>query len=1131
MRLSNVLNQEKIDKYNQILSEIEEIDRLDYHLREKYLNLKRLLERVCKEITQSETLQFPSLFSRIVFISQKFELPEYLEWNLQNIRVKSSFLQKDENNVISEKDYEVARKLIEEFISFIYLDDNNISCSDFEYRNDQPKLQKLESKIRIQVTGIDRKNQIITGIADDLSSLLIQVKYNIKGVNDIFNSTIDKLWVGAQLNLINCKRDNNGYYIPDFFVLEPDYLIDTSAMAECFQNYGRSHLHYFLRRFEQPKNSHYILMGNLANFFLDELVYAENPEELNFNDIFLKSFQQKPFEYTSCSDIKKVEDFKAFMTKAKSQFENIRRVILSDFPRVGINADECILEPSFYCEKYGFQGRLDLLQMPENEEESYNIVELKSGGLPYPKEDSGKISINHEVQTTIYRLIIQSVFGINARRIYSSILYSAAENEGENLRLAAVYHTLEKEIVNIRNLIIATEHELYTGDNETVENLFSEIFDLSNYGRIPNFFKDRIDDFEKIINNLDSTEKKYFYRFFVFLSRELYIHKAGDNGIESANSTASLWNTDFQTRKESFDIISDLEIVSIDESGRDMKILFRRNDNLDFINFREGEICILYPHTLSTDTVLTNQIFKGTISEIKPDKTLLRFRYKQKNHKIFQKHSLWVVEHDRLDHAYNNMYKNLFDFIASPKRKRQLLLGIEKVQSDYEGQNIPFDESSIISKQHTVIQKAVAAKDYFLIVGPPGTGKTSVYAKKLIEHYYNHTEDNILILAYTNRAVDELCEAIHVAFGCEDAECEHYIRIGTELSCGEKYRSRLLQFLSEGVKSRQELNNILLNQRIFIGTLASIIGKPEIFDLKIFDICIIDEASQILEPQIIGLLSKVRKFIMIGDHKQLSTITLQDEEKSKVNDLQLNIIELYRCDESIFERLYRISRKNGWESVYETLIYQGRMHEELAAFPNRTFYQNILKPINRWQSEDLNWVVEEDTSPLKKMIAENRLAFISCYEKNFPLNDKINYAEADTVVQLCRAIYEMYSENSLLFDSQKTLGIITPYRNQIALIKHQLYKTNVSAFENIMVDTVERFQGSQRDIIIYSFCVNKPYQLEFLSNLNIDKTVDRKLNVALTRARKQLFLIGNEYLLRQNYFYRLLLDSCSHYHL
>lgn len=1101
---------------------IKQIDDSELPAREKYIQLKRLLEISCKEITASESLQFPSFFSRIVFIAQKFNLPKTLEWKLQHIRVQTTFLQQDEKRFVTDAQYAAARSAVLRL--WRYVAGMEDSEDDFQEMQSEHKMPEITEKIRVQLLEINREKEILICKSADFIDEEITVCYNVPSVNDQFNETIERLWIGAQLNLVDVRRNEREEYIPSVFILEPDYLIDASAIAECFQDYGRSHLHYFRRKFEQPANTHYILLGNLANFFLDELLYVDKPRELKFQDVFVKSFRHMPFEYASCKEIQSVADFKSFMARAYVQFNNIKRVVLEDMPNSGFELTDCILEPSFYCEKYGFQGRLDLLQVPTGTDDIYRILELKSGKPPYPREDVTKIAPNHEAQILVYRLMIQSVFGSDSRHVYAAILYSSAEKSGENIRLAASYKKLEKELLNIRNLIVATEHDLYTGGIETVAKTFNELFDRSNYDRIPSFFDERLSDFQAVLAKLSDIEKAYFYQYISFISRELYLQKMGDEGYDSSMSTSALWNTSFVDRVEALEVISYLEIEEVDNSGRDMTIRFRRNNIGACVNFREGEICILYPRDSEEESLMTNQILKGNVVEILDEYVILRFRHKQRNRRLFHQYRFWVVEHDRLDHSYNAMYRSLSAFLSADKDKRDLLLGMRRPESSFVDSEST--ELSIQEKQDKVIDKALSAEDYFLIVGPPGTGKTSIFVRRLIEELYKNPEQNILVMAYTNRAVDELCAAICAAFGENESACEKYIRIGTELSCSETYRHRLLQIISQEVQNRDELLKILGQQRIFVGTQASIVGKPEIFDLKHFDVAIIDEASQILEPQIIGLLPEFDKFIMIGDHKQLSTITLQSEIKSEINNPILHGIGLYDCRESLFERLYRACESNGWTSAYDTLTYHGRMHEEVADFVNHQFYGSQLRVATQRQQDILPYKLYDGGDELEQFVATRRKAFISCYEdKSILGSDKMSLVEAEYVVRLVHTILKLYNKNKLEFDSQKTLGIITPYRNQIALIRQKLQEAGIPDADKIMIDTVERYQGSQRDTIIVSCCFNKFYQLRFFANMNKEGTVDRKLNVALTRAREQLFVLGNDTIMRTNPVYRKFIEA------
>ena len=284
------------------------------------------------------------------------------------------------------------------------------------------------------------------------------------------------------------------------------------------------------------------------------------------------------------------------------------------------------------------------------------------------------------------------------------------------------------------------------------------------------------------------------------------------------------------------------------------------------------------------------------------------------------------------------------------------------------------------------------------------------------------------------------------------------------------------------------------------------------------DVAIVDEATQILEPQLLGILCAkgengkegVGKFILIGDHKQLPAVVLQNTEQSEVYDEALSAVGLKNLKDSLFERLYRTARQHtDAHRTYDMLCRQGRMHPEVALFANQAFYEGRLLPVGLpHQLEDSGNI--------------NRLSFYPSQPEPMGSSAKTNHSEAKIAARLAATVYKEHSE---AFDASRTLGIITPYRSQIALIKKEIEVLGISELNQILIDTVERFQGSERDVIIYSFCVNYPYQLKFLSNLTEEDgiLIDRKLNVALTRARKQMLLTGVPTLLERNPLYKSLL--------
>ena len=189
------------------------------------------------------------------------------------------------------------------------------------------------------------------------------------------------------------------------------------------------------------------------------------------------------------------------------------------------------------------------------------------------------------------------------------------------------------------------------------------------------------------------------------------------------------------------------------------------------------------------------------------------------------------------------------------------------------------------------------------------------------------------------------------------------------------------------------------------------------------------------------------------------------------------------------------------------LSVQGRMNAEIMAFPNECFYNGFLSAM---YPESLS-----EGIPSVRFIATNSGSF-------FQANQKTDRAEAEMAVQLVKEFKAIWAAAGREWHSQRTLGIITPWRAQIAQLRECLAEAGIAS-EEVTIDTVERYQGGARDIIIVSSCVHSKYQLRSLINLSEDG-IDRKLNVALTRARQYLVVLGKEEVLREDERYRLFID-------
>ena len=1098
-----------------------------------YKQMRDLLERICRAQMQSGSLQMTDLSARISFIAAKTGLSVGEQNRLHTFRLTS-------NQILNRCLEPNREKLLRDVKTLAFLvrklSGENIPDelyrllprADATYLVAPPARERVR-RMRVCFQYADEQYLYVTPL-DEVSERPYLVRYNIPQINEEFAETCKLLWQHAQMNLLDVAIDEAGILTPSFIVLEPDYLIDISSLAECFRDYGHHPGNYFLSRMQPIENARPLLLGNIANLFLDEWIHAPN-EDIDYRTCMQKAFRRYPIELAACPDLRDREKERQFFDDCKLHFEHIRETVNDTFHTAGYELDktDAVLEPSYICEALGLQGRLDYMQRDMS-----SFIEMKSGkadeyairGKVEPKE-------NNKVQMLLYQAVLQYSMGMDHRKVKAYLLYT---------RYPLLYPSrpswaMVRRVIDLRNRIVADEYgiQLHNNPEYTARKLeeinASTLNERGLRGRFwETYLRPPIDRFQEKLQRLSAIEKSYFYAVYNFLTKELYTSKSGDVDYEGRTGAASLWLSTLAEKCEAGEIIYNLRIrenhaadehkaylllVRSDFEEKELPETVADNDIQNVLpNFRQGDAIILYERNCGTDNVTNKMVFKGNIEHLTDHEISIRLRATQQNPSVLPADSLYAIEHDTMDTTFRSMYQGLYAYLSATQERRDLLLAQRPPK---------FDESldSLVSQAKDdftrVALKAQAAQDYFLLIGPPGTGKTSCALKKMVETFHADKGVQILLLSYTNRAVDEICKSLASIRPAVD-----FIRVGSELSCDETYRTHLIENELASCNRRSEVYERIRSCRIIVGTVAAISGKPELFRLKHFNVAIIDEATQILEPQLLGILcargeeggNAIDKFILIGDHKQLPAVVLQSSEQSAIYEESLMSIGLTNLKDSLFERLYRncTARQSPLTShpSYDMLCRQGRMHPEVALFANRAFYGGRLIPVGLpHQLEDSDTVC--------------RLAFYPSIPEKTGTSTKINHSEARIVADLVARIYE---DCRIDFDEARTLGIITPYRSQIALIKKEIAALGIPALNRIMVDTVERFQGSERDVIIYSCCIKSYFQLKFVSNLTEEDgtLIDRKLNVALTRARKQMFVTGVPKYLKSNPLYESLLN-------
>jgi DNA replication ATP-dependent helicase Dna2 len=410
--------------------------------------------------------------------------------------------------------------------------------------------------------------------------------------------------------------------------------------------------------------------------------------------------------------------------------------------------------------------------------------------------------------------------------------------------------------------------------------------------------------------------------------------------------------------------------------------------------------------------------------------------------------------------------------LKGDERRKDVLFGREEPAfRDVDGTFVANNDA-----QDEAVRTAVAAEDCALVHGPPGTGKTHTIARVVDELVARG--DRVLVSAFTNRAVDNALEAVRAA------GVDGVVRVGTE----NGVREDMLDVRLETAGDPDDRAAALEDAPVVAATTASCGSR--VMREQSFDVAVVDEASQLTEPGTLAAINRADRFVLVGDHEQLPPVVQADPPGDLPDGPGPDDLST-----SLFERL--VERYPGAATMLDR---QYRMAQRIQAFPSREFYGDRLRPATgEVAAQQVGDLPEVEPGVLPDHLRE-RVAHV---DPEGTREGNANPAEAERVADVVRSYLDAGVDPG-------DVGVIAPFRAQVGELNNRLP-------EGVAADTVDRFQGSSEEVIVVSFVATGDLDGPIFED-------HRRVNVALTRAKKALVLVGDPDALRSRPLYGRMLD-------
>ena len=946
----------------------------------------------------------------------------------------------------------------------------------------------------IDIEDLNKKRQI--NILNEvievcLKGLWAQIEINIH--NKIFiNAKIDKNEKCYLIDSTNVKNNNNPIeiFLQSFIIIEPEIILSPSQIKLGFDCIRHSLIVEEFKSISNDEISSLTIIGKIIHEFFEKTISELFSNNIPINGDFIKQNLEKIIQnyYFEISLIHKT--YEEIHKESFSFIENIYHFYKTyfedgSFLKNGvkilkyINSEKKIISPSL-----GIGGYLDILvEFINNEEKKYfGPLELKTGKYHY---------ITDQLQVYFYCLML-------SKEIYqdctNGVLIYLKDGSYDMINIKPL------ELINaivLRNIIANKikyfeniEYENYNNNQYENYQLLPDIKNLESK-KCQKCFKYQICKshyylIEDINNDVFPYEMKYYFQeFYKIINKEenFYIkNKRKYNNENFKFKESNLFKClNIEDKGTSFQITlnyvgtSSFSFSFLKDINEEYYILFKDiNINVRGIGINKTDNSILieipkYRIDIKNRNLIENYTNKLVLIKKAETLTKINFKFMRGNliTLLLNPNKSKIIENLQSRIIYNKypqFYGNTTEFYKK-------VLNTIRENFDEEFKNLN-------ENQQFAIFKSILSTDYMLIHGFPGSGKTTFIS--LLTRILYSLNKKILIVAHTNTAVDNILLKLKKKKIPFCRITNNYDKIHNDL------KENILNI--HKYNSVKEWDDFLSNNLIFATTLFGISHK--LFSYQKFDYCIVDEACQAFEIELLGALLISKVFILVGDPNQLSAILLSIPPEKQPQLLFLRLLKGKYIDNN-----------NEHDNVYIKLNLQYRMNEKIMQISNECMYNNCMKCANEKVAKQFLKINNFDSfNNIKKWVKdilnpEKPVLFI---DYNDILNhiDYVNNNESDKNDIEINIIFEIISVLNVLNFNMNEIGIITPYKTQENALKEKLNKF----IHPNNIYTIDKSQGIEKEIIFVSF-VKTDEKTKLL-------TYNARINVAFTRARSKLILIG-----------------------